>query len=87
MEQDLLKAANENVTATVSSLLQANLTINVNFTDELQMTALHHAAGNYHVGIVQVLLAHPGINVNLKNISGFTPFSLACGRESVGKCC
>ena len=40
--------------------------------------ALHSASRHGHVEVVKLLLAHPNINVNLKDKDGQTPFSRAC---------
>ena len=48
-------------------------------------TPLHAAFFNDHDEVVKLLLAHPNINVNLKNMEGQTPLSFGCelGKVSV----
>jgi ankyrin repeat protein len=50
-----------------------NATFNVN-----EAVGLHLACDNGHHEIISLLLAHPDINVNLKNKDGATPFLLGC---------
>jgi ankyrin repeat protein len=61
----------------------------VNWKDSKGWTALHHACHSdfEHNKNVSILLAHPNIDVNQKNIFGDTPFMLACysGRTSTVK--
>ena len=70
----------------VSSLLSAHPGLDVNWvnTSDYHYTALHRAALNNHVEVVKLLLAHPDINVNFKEIDGRAPLSLGChGHVSV----
>ena len=47
--------------------------------DEHGTTLLHFAGqGNSRSAVIPLLLAHPDIDVNVKNKSGATPFYLAC---------
>ena len=50
-------------------------------------TSLHIASGYGHVEVVKLLLAHPNIDVNVKNDDGRTPVSHSCwnGKVSVGQ--
>ena len=68
----------------VSSLLRDHPEINVNWTDE-HWTSLHTASFRGHLEVVKLLLAHPNVNVNLKNCDGQTPLSFGCeyGQVSV----
>jgi len=51
----------------------------VNKDDDYGRTLLHHACSrDSRSAVVSLLLAHPVIDVNLKDMSGRTPFSLAC---------
>jgi len=44
---------------------------------------LHYAcSGDSRSAVIPLLLAHPGIDVNVKNIDGHTPFFLACANGS-----
>jgi len=48
-------------------------------------TLLHYACGggDRSSPVIPLLLAHPGIDVNVKNIYGQTPFYIACQTASV----
>ena len=50
----------------------------------MDLSALHWASLRGHVEVVEVLLAHPDINVNLMNMTGQTPLSLGCECGRVG---
>ena len=52
--------------------------------DEFGDTLLHYACGgDSRFAVIPLLLAHPDIDVNLKDKSGYTPFNYACdGRPS-----
>ena len=52
--------------------------------DEDGWTLLHHACNeDSRSAVIPLLLAHPDIDVNAKNIDGYTPFFYACyGRPS-----
>ena len=71
----------------VSLQLKTNPDLNVNWANETERnwTFLHLASCNDHAEVVKLLLAHPAIEVNLKDKYGKTPFLLACafGRVSV----
>ena len=70
----------------VSSLLRDHPEINVNHSnDTLQRTALHIASLNGREEVVKRLLAHPDINVNVRDRGGLTPISFGCyyGQVSV----
>ena len=64
-------------------LLSDHPEINVNWADPEygQFTALHATSFHGHAEIVKLLLAHPNIKVNLKDIYGQTPFSLGSSPE------
>ena len=58
--------------------------LDVNWQDPNQWTPLRHASFSGHAEIVKLLLAHPNIEVNLKNYFGETPILLGCnGRVAV----
>ena len=43
-------------------------------------TLLHYACDeNHRSAVIPLLLAHPDMDVNVKDRSGYTPFSYACG--------
>lgn len=62
MEKKFIEAAKAGDLATVKNLLQAGVSINA--VDEEGETALHHAAKNNHVKVVEKLLTAPGIEIN-----------------------
>jgi len=67
-------------------LLRDHPEIDVNWVcpNSDRWTSLHAASCFGHVESVKLLLAHPNINVYLKDSNGQTPLSLACcGRVSV----
>jgi len=79
----LLNAVNFRDHEAVSRILregqQAPDTLNVNQQHpEYRTTALHMACLAYHVGICALLLAYPGIDVNVKTWLGVTPLTIAC---------
>jgi len=79
VEKQLFDAAGYDRVSAVSSLLRDHPDINVNWTipEYNHQTALHIASILGHAEVVKLLLAHPDIDVNLKNISGHThPFHL-----------
>ena len=78
VESQLYDAAKKDRTSKVSPLLRDHPEINVNWTDDIQWTALHIASEFGHVEIIKLLLAHPDNNVNLKNKVGQTPLSIGC---------
>ena len=69
LEAILLKAARQDNAARVATLLQ-NKDINVNIQDVNQWTLLHWAVYNKNTEIIKLLLAHPRIDVNLKDSYG-----------------
>jgi len=68
----------------VTEILRKNPTINVNWRNDrwFGRTPLHRACWGGHDTIVSILLAHPDIDVNQKDDSGWTPFLLACFKGS-----
>jgi len=78
----MLAAVVENGNAEeLAELMRQDPGFNVNMElDDYGHTLLHCACGggdrSFHV--IPLLLAHPGIDVNLKDIYGWTPFFFAC---------
>ena len=70
----------------VKEILRNNPRFNINWKNKRfgGWTALHAASTYGHDSIVSILLAHPDIDVNLKDRYGRTPFWHACwnGRTS-----
>jgi len=64
----------------VEEILRNNPNLDVNWSDENEnrSTALDIACDRGHDSIVSILLTHPGIDVNLKENGGWTPFNSAC---------
>jgi len=85
VEQKLYDAARDGLVSEVSSLLRDNPEINVNWTNPgfYQFAALHRASRWDDVEVVKLLLAHPNININVRNRYGQTPLSLGCQEGSV----
>jgi len=87
VEKKLYYAAGDGRGSEVSSLLKDHPEINVNWTNQSydQWSPLHLASALGHVEVVKRLLAHPNINVNLKNSDERTPLSYGCwiGQVSV----
>jgi len=82
VESQLYYAARHGLVSEVSTLLSDHPEINVNWTSFLE-TPLHVAANKNHPGSLKLLLAYPGIEVNLKNGDGRTPSFLGCWNGSV----
>jgi len=64
----------------VKEILMKNPNVDVNWKNEGKKgkTTLYDACESGYDAIVSILLAHPGIDVNLKDMSGYTPFYSAC---------
>ncbi len=75
LNQQLLQAAQQDNAAQVATLLQ-NKDINVNIQDVDKWTPIHWAVYNKNIEIIKLLLAHPHIDVNLKDSYG-TPLHRA----------
>ena len=84
-QKKLCFAASVNDIAGMLSLLRSTPGLDVNSPNEAKgcWTALHLASYTGHVEIVKVLLAHPRINVNLKDVDGCTSIFLACSSAHV----
>ena len=87
VEQKLYDAARKGDAAEVESLLRNNPGLNVNSRVKWRMDRggfpLHIASISGHVEVVKLLLAHPDINVNLKNSAGETPILRGCRERCV----
>jgi len=85
-EYYLWEAANKGKVEKAMEILSdpSNSAININWRNEGEAgwTPLHVACAHGHDGIVAILLALPGIDVNVKNNGDGTPFQLACGHGS-----
>ena len=60
-------------------ILRNNPTLDVNWQDKDGLTALHRACASADHSTVSLLLAHPDIDVSLRNLGGETVFLTACG--------
>ena len=78
VDYQLFEAAHDGSVSEVSSLLRDHPGIDGH-------AALHGASKHGYVEVVKLLLAHPNININLKDIHGQTPLSIGCqyGKVSV----
>jgi ankyrin repeat protein len=76
---DLYKAVGNNNLEEVRKLLQDE-NVNVNFQNEnyYNRTPFHESCYCGYTDIVQLLLLHKKINVNLVDSDGYTPFSFTC---------
>ena len=60
--------------------------VNIMVQDGAGRTLLHYAClGDSRSAVIPLLLAHPDIDVNVKNRSGGTPFYYACGYPSCAR--
>jgi len=81
----MLAALRRGDAKTLAELMRQDPGFNVNLVlDEYGWTLLHEACnGDSRSAVIPLLLAHPDIDVNLKDSYGRTPFDLACsGRTS-----
>jgi len=80
MEEKLYDAAESSDVQDVKDVLRNNPNLNVNWSNEIDegSTALIIACDNGHDSIVSILLTHPDIDVNQKDLNGWTPFNCAC---------
>ena len=63
----------------LAELIRQDPGFKVNQQDEDGLTLLHYACGEDHrSAVIPLLLAHPDIDVNVKDTSGQTPFYWAC---------
>ena len=70
--ESLLRAAESGLVSEVSSFLRDHPETNVNWANRAGRTMLHVSSYNGHVEVVKLLLAHPDIDVNLKDCVGLT---------------
>jgi len=88
MEQKLFDAVDENQVLKVKKILhrKTKTLIDLNWKNPQSdgFTPLHNACMKGHEEIMTVLLAHPGINVNLQNDNGSTPLALSCTYGTFG---
>ena len=76
----MLAAARKGDAKKLAELIRQSPGFDVNKgLDEWRNTLLHHACnGDHRSAIIPLLLAHPGIDANVKSVFGGTPFSYAC---------
>ena len=74
------RAADLGQVGSLQEILRGDPNLNVNWRNEYDegSTALIIACLNGHDSIVSILLAHPDIDVNLKDQDEWTPFLGAC---------
>ena len=84
MEKTFYSAVWDGKVEEVKDILRKNLSLNVNWKNEVvgASTALYAACLLSHDSVVSILLAHPGIDPNLKEKDGWTPFMIACANEN-----
>ena len=76
----MLAAVNSGDAKKLAELIRQDPGFKVNKDHGLGHTLLHFVCeGNSRSAIIPLLLAHPDIDVNVKNRSGGTPFYHACG--------
>ena len=80
MEETFYSAAEDGRVEEVKSILRKNPSLNVNWKNEGvgAYTTLFVACFHGHDSVVSILLAHPDIDPNLKQVNGNTPFMAAC---------
>jgi len=80
MEEMFSDAVKDGNVQGVKEILKNNPNLYVNWKNDNEdgSTALIIACYNDHDSIVSILLAHPDIDVNLKDDEGWAPFNSAC---------
>ena len=80
MEKEFWETVQDGHVEEVKRILRNTPNLDVNWTNpELHLiTPIHLACNTYDDVIVSILLAHPDINVNMKDKIGRTPFRNAC---------
>ena len=81
----LLQAAKVGATADVQVLIDGGLNVNAKGDSDYNNTPLSRACANGYVGIVKLLLAAPGIDVNLGGYNNRSPL-LMCAWEGHLEC-
>ena len=76
-----LQASSEGNVCLVSAMLAAGADVNWKDSGD-SMTGLHYAARHDDVELLQLLLDHPGLEVNSKNKNQETPLIIACNSYS-----
>jgi len=75
MKEHLWSLARHNRVEEAKALLRDNPEINVNWKGgSNDWAALHWASKNGADEMVKLFLAHPAVNVNVRNLCGETPF-------------
>ena len=77
-------AADRGDEARVRELLERG--VEVNARNCLGCVPLMYAAGSGHLGVVRLLLAQPGVCVNIRNNDRLTCFMLAMQVSTTGRC-
>jgi ankyrin repeat protein len=87
MEKELWIASAMGDEEAVRRILQEHPEVNVNWQDESATPIFQKATQEDHAGVAALLLAHPGFDVNQKDLFGGTPFLVACyyGATSVAR--
>ena len=77
------EAASNGGVEEVEGILRKDPGVDPNWRNEGEYgrAAIHVACENDHGSIVSILLAHPDIDVNLRNNGGWTPFLTACANS------
>ena len=86
MKDSYIKACDENNYSLVRELLSSGADVNWRTGDDRDgWSGLHIAAYHNYGELVELLLAHPGVDVNLRTNDKRTPLMLACikGRENI----
>lgn len=80
MERRLFEAADCNDVATVKHILQEHPKVNLGWINKHynRYTVANQVCYRGHDKILALLLAHPGVNVNMTKPNGVSPFAEAC---------
>jgi len=75
----MLAAVQKGDTKTLAELMRQDPGFNVNMSDRIGRTLLHFAClKSSRSAVIPLLLAHPDIDVNVKDVNVWTPFFHAC---------